>query len=73
MQALRPAQTPLWERDTDSDLWGQILFGSGARHEEMTAVERDYERMFRSLAVSPERVDAVMGGTAARLLGVSAD
>jgi len=66
----QPAQASLWEEDTGGSLWGHVLFGSGVRHEDMAAVERDYERTFRSLAVSRDDMDAVMGNTAAKLLGI---
>jgi len=51
--------------------WQRLLFGSAVRHEEIASVERDYERLFRSLAFGQSVVDAVMGGTAQKLLGLS--
>jgi predicted TIM-barrel fold metal-dependent hydrolase len=69
---LRPELAAPWE-DMGSDLWGQIVFGSGVRHEEIESAERDYHRNFRSLALSPEDTEAVMGRTAARLLNLSED
>jgi len=66
----RSNQSALWEADVAGDLWGRIVFGSAVRHEKIASVERDYQRVFRSLAVSQEDIDAVMGLTAARLLGV---
>ena len=68
---LRPAQAPLWEDTQNGGLWARVLFGSGTRHEEIASVERDYQRIFRSLALGGDEVAAVMGATAARLLGVT--
>jgi predicted TIM-barrel fold metal-dependent hydrolase len=68
---LRPSQAALWEQSAAGDLWGRIVFGSGARYDEISSVERDHQRVFRSLALAPEDIGAVMGDTAARLLGVS--
>jgi predicted TIM-barrel fold metal-dependent hydrolase len=71
---LRPAaHGALWESGSSGNLWGQILFGSGARHEEIASIERDYQRVFRSLALTREDVEAVMGHTAASLLGIPTD
>ncbi len=72
-QILRPARSSLWEEDATGDLWGRILFGSAVRHEEIASVERDYQRVFRSLALSREDIEAVMGHTAARMLNVPPD
>ena len=66
----RPEQGALWEQNSTGSLWGKILFGSGARQDEIASVERDYQRIMRSLAASTDEVDAVMGQTAARLLKV---
>jgi len=55
----------------DERVWSRILFGSAVRCEEIAAVERDYERLFRSLALPDGVVDDIMGGTAARILGLS--
>ncbi|NLW51144.1 MAG: amidohydrolase family protein [Candidatus Brocadiaceae bacterium] len=70
---LRPPQAALWEQNAADDLWGRIIFGTGVRHDEIASVERDHQRVFRSLALAPECIDSVMGGTAARLLGLSAE
>lgn len=72
-EILRPNQASLWEADIGGDLWGRIVFGSAVRHEEIASVERDYQRIFRSLAVGQEDAEAVMGLTAARLLNIPAD
>jgi len=69
----RPRQASLWETDAGADLWQHVVFGSGVRHEEIASVERDYQRIFRSLAVASEDAEAVMGLTAARLLDVPVD
>jgi predicted TIM-barrel fold metal-dependent hydrolase len=70
---LRPSQAALWEQSAAGDLWGRIVFGSGVRHDEISSVERDHQRVFRSLALAAEDIGAVMGETAARLLGVSVE
>jgi len=61
----------VWEKAPSKGLWNQIIFGSGVRHEEIASVERDYQRMFRSLAVDRQQINDVLGATAARLLNVS--
>jgi hypothetical protein len=66
---LRPARGSPWEQGS-GDLLGRIVFGSAVRHEEIASVERDYQRVFRSLALRPDDVDAVMGQTAARMLAI---
>lgn len=66
----RPAHAPLWDEESLSNMWAHILFGSGVRHEEIASVERDYQRFFRAMAVEEGESDAVMGGTAATLLGI---
>ena len=66
-----------WEKNvplTDSHTqnpWQRVLFGSAVKHEEIASVERDYQRLFRSLALGQSVIDAVMGGTAQRLLGLA--
>ncbi|MFW6188837.1 MAG: amidohydrolase family protein [Planctomycetota bacterium] len=67
---LRPERTSLWEASTDGDLWRRVIFGSGGDHDDIASAERDYQRILRSLAATGEQRDAVMGRTAARLLGV---
>ena len=69
---LRPEQASPWEY-SGRDLWSQIVFGSAVRQEEVASAERDYQRVFRSLALSAEDAAAVMGKTAARLLNLGAD
>jgi predicted TIM-barrel fold metal-dependent hydrolase len=68
---LRPTQAPLWEDTSGGCLWSRVLFGSATRHEEIASSERDYQRIFRSLALGGEEAEAVMGATAAGLLGVA--
>jgi len=67
---LRPAHAALWEEDAAGNSWGRILFGSAVRHEEIASLERDYQRVFRSLALNQQDIEAVMGQTAARLLDI---
>jgi hypothetical protein len=66
----RPAHAALWDQDAAGNLWARIVFGSAGRHEEIASIERDYQRIFRSLALNPQDVEAVMGHTAARLLNM---
>ena len=54
-------------------VWAKILFGTAVRYEEIASVERDYQRVFRSLALPDEAVEGIMGGSAARILGLSED
>lgn len=68
---LRPTQAPLWDEGAADGLWERVLFGSGTRHEEIASAERDHQRIFRSLALGADQVAAVMGGSAARLLGLA--
>lgn len=70
---LRPLQAALWDQSAAGDLWGRIVFGSGVRHDEIASVERDHQRVFRSLALGAEDIGAVMGHTAGRLLGISVE
>jgi predicted TIM-barrel fold metal-dependent hydrolase len=67
---LRPTPGSLWEEDPGGDLLSRIVFGSAARHEDIASVERDYQRILRSMALGPEDLEAVMGHTAAGLLGM---
>lgn len=69
---LRPAQAGLWADEAAGHVWDRVLFGSATRHEEIASVERDYQRVFRSLAFGAADVAQVMGATAARLLGLDA-
>jgi len=66
----RPEQGALWEQAAGGNLWGKIMFGSGARFDEIAGAERDYQRIMRSLAAGSDDVDAVMGLSAAGLLGI---
>ncbi len=68
----RPAHATIWHDDA-SNVWERIVFGSAVRHEDIASVERDYQRIFRSLGLVQEQMSAVMGGTAARLLNMSVD
>ncbi|MFO8007924.1 MAG: amidohydrolase family protein [Candidatus Brocadiia bacterium] len=60
-----------WAAEQEAQsLWRHVVFGSGVRQEDIASVERDYERVFRWLGVAEEETSAVMGQTAARLLGI---
>jgi len=52
--------------------WSKIVFGTGVPHEEIPSVERDYQRLFRALTLPEAVTTDIMGGTAARLLGLAA-
>ena len=67
---LKPEQTSPWEQSGADRMWSHLLFGSAVRHEDIASVERDYQRVMRALAAAREDIDAVMGKTAARLLGI---
>jgi predicted TIM-barrel fold metal-dependent hydrolase len=69
-RTLRSDNSTLLEDDGAAQLCRSIVFGSGVRHEEIASSERDYQRILRALAMGQEDIDAVMGGTAARLLGI---
>lgn len=49
-------------------MWARIAFGSAVKAEHIEGVERDYRRLFRSLALDEQIRDVVMGGTARQLL-----
>ncbi len=49
-------------------VWPRVTFGSAVRAEHIEGVERDYRRLFRSLALEEQVREGVMGGTARRLL-----
>lgn len=66
----RPARAPLWDEESAGSMWAHVLFGSGVRYDEIASVEGDYQRFFRAMAVEERESEAVMGGTAARLLGI---
>lgn len=51
-----------------SPVWSRVAFGSAVKAEHIEGVERDYRRLFRSLALDDEVREAVMGGTARELL-----
>lgn len=49
----------------------RLLFGTAARHERMPEIECEYERLFRSMALEPSVTEGIMGGTAAKVLGLA--
>ncbi len=65
------SNAPLWEEESSYNVWDHVVFGSGVRHEDIASVERDYQRVLRSLALDQTDIDGVMGGTAARLLSIA--
>jgi hypothetical protein len=65
---LGQVQSAPWEDEGTGSVWQHVVFGSAVRHEDIASVERDYQRVLRSLAASQDDVDAVMGVTAARIL-----
>lgn len=50
--------------------WDKILFGSDVTPKEMPEVVNDYRKLFRALKLRKKLSEAVMGGTAAGLLGL---
>jgi predicted TIM-barrel fold metal-dependent hydrolase len=53
------------------EVWSRLVFGTAVRHDEIGSVERDYQRLFRVLALPREVADGIMGGNAAQLLGLT--
>jgi predicted TIM-barrel fold metal-dependent hydrolase len=51
--------------------WEKILFGTDVTPKEMPETMDDYKKLFRALKLEKHLRDAVMGDTAARLLGLS--
>jgi predicted TIM-barrel fold metal-dependent hydrolase len=51
-------------------VWTRVVFGTGVPYDKIASVERDYERLFRALGLSEDVSEKVMGGNAARLLGL---
>jgi len=58
------------EESRPASVWSRVLFGSGVRHEQIASVERNYQRLFRALALDDGTQEAIMGGTARRLLSL---
>jgi predicted TIM-barrel fold metal-dependent hydrolase len=52
------------------EAWTRVLFGTAVRYDEIAAVERDHQRLFRALALKQEVVENILSGNAARLLGL---
>jgi len=68
----RPPHAAPWQEEGGGNLWSHIVFGSAVRHEEIASLERDYQRVFRWLALGQQDIEAVMGQTAGRLLNIAA-
>jgi len=51
--------------------WEKILFGTDVTPGEMEETKEDYFRLFNALDLSQDLRDAIMGNTAARLLGLT--
>lgn len=49
----------------------RLVFGSATKHEDIAPVERDHQRLFRALALDQDTIDAIMGETARKLLGIA--
>ena len=58
-----------WEEPSQRSRWTQIVFGTASENKDIPFVERDYQRLFRALALPDGLVDHVMGNNAVRLLG----
>jgi hypothetical protein len=64
----RPGHLP--GEDEEGGVWSRVVFGSGAHYNHLASVESDYQRLFRALALPDGVVADIMGGNAARLLGL---
>ncbi len=53
----------------DRGIWSKIVFGTAVHHEQIASVERDYQRLFRAVALPEDVVGSIMGGNAVDLLG----
>jgi predicted TIM-barrel fold metal-dependent hydrolase len=60
----------VWGEGGDISVWTRVVFGTGVPYDKIASVERDYERLFRALGLSEDVSEKVMGGNAARLLGL---
>ncbi len=69
---LREGGGQLWEEDLEGGLSRQLVFGSGVRHEEIARVESEYRQVLRAAPADARQQEDVMGGTAARILGIEA-
>ena len=63
--------TSVLDEPGKGDAWSRILLGTAVRCEEIASVERNYQRLFRALALRAEVVEDIVGGNAQRLLGVA--
>jgi len=63
--------TSVLDESGKQDAWSRVLFGTAVRCDEIASVERDYQRLFRSLALRAEVVEDIMGRNAQRLLGLA--
>ncbi len=68
---LRAAPATLLGRPQSGAACRRLLFGTGARPERMADIECEYERLFRTMALGGDAVDEIMGGAAARMLGLT--
>jgi len=66
----RADKTRLLGNNAGSGACTKLVFGTAVSYEEMSAVEGDYQRFFRSLALRDDVIETVMGGNAASLLAL---
>jgi hypothetical protein len=62
---------PVFEGAEPQGVWSQLVFGTRVRHRDIASVERDYQRLFRVLALSEETSENILGHNAWELLGLS--
>lgn len=67
---LSPASASVAGESANGAAWSKILFGTAVRYEEIASVERDYQRLYRSLGLPNSVVEGITGATAARILGL---
>jgi hypothetical protein len=67
---LGPRPGPVPGEDDGGGAWSRVVFGTGAHYNQLASVERDYQRLLRALALPDEVVGDIMGGNAARILGL---
>lgn len=56
-----------WDMPSRDSRWKQIVFGTASKNKDICFVERDYQRLFRALALPDAVITDVMGKNAMRL------
>ncbi len=57
-----------WDQGESDSSWRHIVFGTAVSAKDMPFVEREYQRLFRALALPDSVEECVMGGNSSRLL-----